>query len=77
VTGGAGNLALVGARALLEHGLLGLALFDLIVGEESEGIAELKRDFPDRKIVLKKVDVTDEAGVNRAVEETARELGSG
>jgi len=76
VTGGAGNLAMAGARALLEHGLTGLALFDLVIGEESEGVKELKRNFPDRKILLKKVDVADAEGVNEAVEATARELGS-
>jgi len=68
---------MAGARALLEHGLSGLALFDLIISEKSEGIEELKNDFPDRKILLKIVDVTDAEGVNEAVEATAKELGSG
>lgn len=76
VTGGAGTLALEGARALLEHGASGVALFDINPAHADEQIQKLREDFPDQKVVAKKVDVTAPESINSAVKETAEELGS-
>ncbi|KAL8814901.1 MAG: hypothetical protein Q9223_005914 [Gallowayella weberi] len=76
ITGGAGTLALVNARALLEHGLSGLALFDLNPGHSASQIEDLRQDFPDARIVTQKVNVTDGAQVQHAVTTTVQELGS-
>ncbi|KAF2804561.1 oxidoreductase-like protein [Mytilinidion resinicola] len=76
ITGGAGTLALEGARALLEHGLSGLALFDLNLQQAADPIAALRTDFPDAKIITKKVDVRDAESIGAAVNETAGQLGS-
>lgn len=76
VTGGAGTLALVNARALLEHGLSGLALFDLDPSLASAAIVRLREDFPTARILTRQLDVTDEAAVRNAVDETAEEFGS-
>ncbi|KAL8833765.1 MAG: hypothetical protein Q9170_004098 [Blastenia crenularia] len=76
ITGGAGTLALANARALLEHGLIGLALFDLNPALSAEQIENLRKDFPDAKITTREVDVTDAARVGGAVASAAQELGS-
>ncbi|KAJ8058729.1 hypothetical protein OCU04_012900 [Sclerotinia nivalis] len=76
ITGGAGTLALQGARALLEHGLSGVALFDINPKPDSPSISSLTADFPNAKILLKSVDVTNAESVNQTVQETATELGS-
>lgn len=76
MTGGAGTLALVNARALLEHGLSGLVLFDRDLSHGSAEIERLREDFPASRILTKSVNVTDEAQVRSAVEETAEHLGS-
>jgi NAD(P)-dependent dehydrogenase (short-subunit alcohol dehydrogenase family) len=76
VTGGAGTLALEGARALLEHGLSGLALFDLNPQHAAGPITALITDFPDAKIITKQVDVRDTESIVTAVKETAERLGS-
>lgn len=76
VTGGAGTLALVNARALLEHGLAGLALFDLDPSHAEDEISALKRDFQDAKIVTIKVDVTNAQQLEDAVQVASQELGS-
>lgn len=76
VTGGAGTLALVNARALLEHGLSGLVLFDRELLHRSTEIERLREDFPASRILTKRVDVTDVGQVGSAVDETVEELGS-
>ena len=76
VTGGAGTLALVNARALLEHGLSGLALFDLDHAKSTDEIEALKADFPSSKILSIKVDVTNAEQLESAVKLTVLELGS-
>jgi len=76
VTGGAGTLALVNARALLEHGLSGLALFDLDPSHASTEIAALRTDFPHATILTEQVNVTDAAQVQMAVDRVAQELRS-
>lgn len=76
VTGGTGHLALSSARALLEHGCPGMALFDLDPAQSQKSVDDLQREFPTAKIITKKVDVSDSAVVDNAVEEAAAELGS-
>jgi len=76
VAGGAGTLGLESCKALLEHGLEGLMIFDIDPSHAQDEISQLQRKFPNVKIDALKVDVTDEDGVNAAVEETARVLGS-
>ncbi len=76
VTGGAGTLAIVNARALLEHGLSGLALFDLNPSHATMEIERLKKDFPSSTILPVKVDITNADELRSAVDMTVRELGS-
>ena len=76
MTGGAGTLALVNARALLEHGLSGLALFDLDPSLAAAEIENLRADFPHAKILTEVVNVTDAVPVQRAVDATSELLGS-
>ena len=80
MTGGAQGLGLVSARALLEHGISHLAIFDV---DEKQGQAALEhyRDASRNEeskpvIVFKKVDVTDEAMVNEAVQDVSHNFGS-
>ncbi|KAI1413104.1 NAD(P)-binding protein [Hypoxylon sp. FL1857] len=75
VTGGAGDLGFTACRALLEHGLEGLMIFDMNPTEAEERLRVLKSEFPEAKIHFLKVDVTDENGVNNAVDETVKLLG--
>ncbi|KAK4696980.1 hypothetical protein P7C71_g1033, partial [Lecanoromycetidae sp. Uapishka_2] len=76
LTGGAGTLALVNARALLEHGLTGLALFDLNPNHAQKEIGALRADFPNAKILPYAVDVTSEEGLSSAMNLVAREIGT-
>ncbi|KAL9604675.1 MAG: hypothetical protein Q9219_000395 [cf. Caloplaca sp. 3 TL-2023] len=75
ITGGTGTLALVNARALLEHGLTGLALFDLDPTQSLEQIQSLRRDFPNARIIPCVVNVTDAEAVQKAVNSAASVLG--
>ncbi|KAF6227940.1 hypothetical protein HO133_007668 [Letharia lupina] len=75
-TGGAGTLALVNARALLEHGLSGLALFDLDHSKSAQEIQALKADFPNARVLSIKVDATNAEQLGSAVKLTVSELGS-
>ena len=63
------------ARALLEHGLSGLALFDLDHSKATAEIEALKGDFPHAKVLSVKVDVTDAEQLASAVTLTVSELG--
>jgi NADP-dependent 3-hydroxy acid dehydrogenase YdfG len=71
-------LAIVSARALLEHGLSGLALFDLPTAIEKgqEAIEALRADFPACRIITKACDVTDEKDMHAAVQHAKEELGN-
>lgn len=77
VTGGAGMLALTSARALLEHGLTGLALFDLPSSLEKgqNAIEALRAEFPSAKIIKQACDVTDEKGIIAATRSAKAQLG--
>lgn len=76
VTGGLGALGLEASRALLEHGLSGLVIFDRDSEQAQVTVQDLKRSFATRTIIFKEVDVTDEIAVGNAVAEAGRELGS-
>ncbi|KAJ5579746.1 oxidoreductase [Penicillium hispanicum] len=76
VTGGSGTLGLHSCDALLEHGLHGLMIFDVSPDNAKKEIAQMQAKFPAAKILAQKVDVTDEAAVQKAMEETVRVLGS-
>ena len=76
MTGGAGTLALVNARALLEHGLSGLALLDLDPSHAGTEIDALRRDFPHATIMTERVNVTDPEAVKAVVETVVEEFGS-
>ncbi|KAL8969435.1 MAG: hypothetical protein Q9197_004341 [Variospora fuerteventurae] len=75
VTGGAQGLGIVSVRALLEHGVGRLAIFDVDTarGEEAlDHIRHLHNDDPHRpEVVYRTVDVSDEAAVNANVEAVA------
>lgn len=75
LTGGTGTIALVVARALLQHGVAGLMLFDLDITGAQHKLSELRAEFPSARIEAKNVDVTDEDAVDKAVAETASDLG--
>ncbi|KAI9834055.1 MAG: hypothetical protein M1819_003340 [Sarea resinae] len=74
VTGGTGTLALEGARALLEHGLTGLALWD--VNPAPSSVDALRKDFPHATVFATRVNVRDSASVDSAMEELVARLGS-
>ena len=69
MTGGAQGLGLVCARALLEHGVSHLAIFDVdeACGERAMAHLDSLNNGNDWKIVFKEVDVTIENSVNSAV----------
>ncbi|PMD33727.1 NAD(P)-binding protein [Hyaloscypha variabilis F] len=76
VTGGAGTLGFAASRALLEHGLSGLMIFDINPTQAQPKIDELQKEFPACNIKSKQVDITDDVAVSKAVDETASLLGS-
>ncbi|KAL9084896.1 MAG: hypothetical protein Q9165_007849 [Trypethelium subeluteriae] len=75
ITGGAGTLAIQGARALLEHGLSALALLDISTANASQDFRSLRDDFPSANIFDIECDIRDAERVNAAVEEAAGKLG--
>ena len=78
VTGGAGTLALAAGRALLEHGLANLAIFDLesTLKTSAEAIKSLEKDFPSATVLAVAVDVTNATVVKEAFAAAAKTLGS-
>ena len=76
VTGGTGALGLAAIHSLLEHGLSGLAIFDINTKQAELQLDVLKQRFPNRKVIAFHVDVTDENAVDEAVLTTAEVLGS-
>ncbi|KAF9887012.1 putative diacetyl reductase [(R)-acetoin forming] 2 [Aspergillus nanangensis] len=71
-------LALASARALLEHGLSGLALLDLPTAlEKSDSeIVKLRQEFPDAKVLTYPCDVTDAQGMDAVAGLVRNQLGS-
>ncbi|RPA95616.1 NAD(P)-binding protein [Choiromyces venosus 120613-1] len=76
VTGGAGGLGFEAARALLEHDVSGLALFDISNDVGPQAVDQLKSAFPKANVIFKLVNVTDAALVTTAVNVVVEELGS-
>ncbi len=70
MTGGAGELALAAIRALLEHGAANIAIFDLAPALVASGyqIQKLRNEFPQARIILLEVDVTDEVAIDNGIE---------
>ena len=64
------------ARALLEHGLSGLALLDLDPAHAGAEVDDLRQAFPRAKILTVQANVTDAAQVQTAVEAAAAALDS-
>jgi sorbose reductase len=75
VTGGAGDIGSVACRALLEHGLHGLAIFDLHPDAGQKTVDSLQAVFPEAKITFTKVDVTDPESVTAAVATAEQTIG--
>lgn len=75
ITGGGGGIGSVACRALLEHGLQGLAIFDLNHDEAVSTVRDLQRDFPDSAITFSKVDVTNADSVTEAVHQAEASIG--
>ncbi|KAM0233911.1 hypothetical protein ACHAPO_006782 [Fusarium lateritium] len=75
VTGGAGDIGSVACRALLEHGLQGLAIFDMHPDAGQEVINSLQADFPEAKLTFIKVNVTDPLAVTTAVTKAEQIIG--
>jgi sorbose reductase len=76
VTGGTGTLGFAACTALLEHGLSGLAIFDVNAKQSENLLASLRERFPSRIITCFQVDVTDDAAVQNAVNLAADTLGT-
>jgi sorbose reductase len=77
VTGGTGGLGFEACRALLEHGLLGLSIFDLASGFQTQAsVQQLRDEFPSAKIIEEILDVSDEKSVHQGVENAVAQLGS-
>ncbi|KAM0230658.1 hypothetical protein ACHAP5_011321 [Fusarium lateritium] len=75
VTGGAGDIGSVACKALLEHGLGGLAIFDLHPDAGQKAVDSLQAEFPEAKITFTKVDVTDPESVTAAVATAEQTIG--
>ncbi|KAL4994195.1 hypothetical protein BDV10DRAFT_189268 [Aspergillus recurvatus] len=75
VTGGAGDIGSVACRALLEHGLQGLAIFDVHSHEGHTIARQFQEDFPHATVTFSQVDVTDAELVADAVGTAEAQLG--
>ncbi|KAL8719773.1 MAG: hypothetical protein Q9225_003261 [Loekoesia sp. 1 TL-2023] len=79
VTGGAQSLGLTCARAMLEHGVHCMAIFDVDEKQGYEAVIHLNSLFDEEVtkplVFFKAVDVTDETTVNSTVEEVAKLFG--
>lgn len=78
VTGGTGAIGTSAIRAMLQHGVSGVMIFDVNIAapDSAASIANLKAEFPNAKIEGCSVDVTDEEQVAKGVAETVASLGS-
>lgn len=74
VTGGAQGLGLVCARALLEHGVEKLAIFDVDENMGAKAIEHFESISKGEKpiVLFKKVDVSNETSVNEAVADVSK-----
>ncbi|KAK5163879.1 uncharacterized protein LTR77_010273 [Saxophila tyrrhenica] len=78
ITGGAGTLALSTARALLEHGATGIALWDLetTLRSSQSAIHSLATSFPNARIFGVSADVTSKDSIAEGITATVQTLGS-
>ncbi|WZH39099.1 uncharacterized protein QYS62_000007 [Fusarium acuminatum] len=76
VTGGAGDIGSVVCRALLEHGIQGLAIFDLHHDAGQKTVSDLQAQFPGATITFTEVDVTDAESVSSAVATAEKAMGA-
>lgn len=76
VTGGAGTLGFEACNALLEHGLSGLIIFDMSPEQNTKAVKLLQSRYPWRNIDALRVNVTDDAAVEVAVQDAAKQLGT-
>ena len=77
VTGGGGELALITARALLEHGATGLCLIDLSFSPTALAeIDSLKADFPSVQILHDTADVTSASSLEASFDRATSRLRS-
>lgn len=77
ITGGSGTLAYAATRALIEHGLSQVTLMDLQPSIEAakDKMAELNRDFPDVKVHVVAVDITDQEVAEKAFAQANEVMG--
>ena len=77
MTGGAQGLGLVCARALLEHGVSYLAIFDVDEGCGVRAFDHLRGLDKNNqwRILFQSVDVTNESVVDKAVQDTVERFG--
>ena len=70
-------LALTCARALLEHGLSGIALLDLPSAHEKSksAIDSLRKDFPAASVLAETCDITDAKSTEDTVQKVRDQLG--
>ena len=76
VTGGTGDLGFAACRALLEHGLESLMIWDLQTPSSLERIEQLRQEFPSNRIGFSNVNVTNEEEVLEAANHAQSFLGS-
>ena len=77
MTGGAQGLGLVCARALLEHGVEKLAIFDVDEAMGAKALEHFESISKGEKptVLFEQIDVTDEASVNEAVAGVSESFG--
>ena len=78
MTGGAQGLGLVTARALLEHGLAALAIFDIDEEQGNEALQHFRSLDPayEDSVHFYRVDVADEPSVDHTVDLVSQEFGA-
>lgn len=77
ITGGSGSLAQAATRALLEHGLSQVTLMDLqsSITASKDQIMKLMKDFPQVKVHIAPVDITDQDMVEKAFRDANSNMG--
>jgi sorbose reductase len=75
ITGGAGDIGTSACHALLQHGLSGLAIFDLHEDTGHALVTNLQAQYPHATIIFIKVNVTDPVLVNDAMTRAEAALG--